>query len=78
MITQNLNQALARDVLCAAMLRAEHAGYRVVMTTHDELTAEVEEGFGSEKELVEIMIEQPSWASGLPLNAKGWEGLRYG
>lgn len=78
LICQNLIQGLSRDLLSGAMVRVEAAGYPVVMTTHDELTAEAAEGFGGVEELVDIMIEQPSWAPGLPLNAKGWEGQRYG
>jgi DNA polymerase len=77
-LVENATQAVARDVLADAMLRAEQAGYCVVLSVHDELICEVPDtnDFTAEG-LVEIMTANPSWAAGLPLAAEGEEMRRY-
>jgi DNA polymerase len=76
-LTENLIQAIARDIMAEAMLRAEARGYPIVLDVHDELVAEVPLGQGSVKEFEEILCEPPSWADGCPIAAEGWEGQRY-
>ena len=39
-ITENMIQAIARDVLVSSMQPAEDAGYKVVLSFHDELISE--------------------------------------
>jgi DNA polymerase bacteriophage-type len=77
LLAENAVQAIARDVLVEAMMRAEENGYPVVLSVHDEIVTEVEASAGSPKELEDIMSERPAWASDLPLNSEGWENFRY-
>ena len=68
---------IARDLLAAAMLRIEAAGYQVVLHVHDEIVAEVPIGFGSTEEFTRLMTRKPAWALELPIAASAWTGPRY-
>lgn len=76
-LCENVVQAISADIQAEAMKNAEAAGYPVVMHTHDELTAEVPEGFGSVEELCSVMEKRPDWASWWPIRAAGWRHKRY-
>ena len=76
-LTENIVQATARDCLAEAMVKVEAAGYPIALHVHDEIVADVPIGFGSLKEMEEIMSQPISWAPGLPLNADGFETEYY-
>lgn len=76
-LVENIVQGTARNLLAEAMLRVEKAGYRIVMHCHDEIIAEVPEGFGSVEDMSEVMAVRPEWAEGLPLRADGYECAFY-
>lgn len=74
---ENIAQATARDIMAHAVVKLERAGYPVVLRVHDEVAAEVPEGFGSLAEFEAILTDLPDWAKGWPIRAAGWEGVRY-
>lgn len=77
LLVENEVQALSRDVMAEAMLRIEPS-YPVILSVHDEIVSERTKNAGSVEEFVGIMSEVPVWAPGLPINAEGWKGDRYG
>jgi DNA polymerase len=74
---ENVTQAVARDLLVAAMKRLRAAGYAIVMHAHDEVTAEMPRDVGSVEEFQRLLIEVPAWAHGLPIAAKVFECTRF-
>jgi DNA polymerase len=75
--TENVTQAVARDIMLDGMFEVERAGYETVLTVHDELLAEHAEGFGDLDEFCALISKNPPWAAGLPIAAAGWRGDRY-
>ena len=77
-LAENATQAVARDVLAAGMLKAEGAGYQIVLSVHDELICEAPDRLPyNDTGLVLCMGDNPTWANGLPLAAAGFETHRY-
>lgn len=77
-LVENIVQATARDLMSAAVVRLERAGYPVVMRVHDEIVSEVPEGYGSEAEFEVLMAQLPEWAAGWPVRCGGtYRAKRY-
>ena len=83
-ITENIVQAVARDILVQALRNLEEAGWPVVTHIHDEVVCEIPQDKRdlSEAELVaevsEIMCRPPSWADDdLVIKAAGYTCQRY-
>lgn len=77
-LTENVVQALSRDILCHAMLNLEKAGYKIVLHVHDEICCEVPAMWGSVLEFEKIMSTMPDWCLDWPIKASGgWRGKRY-
>jgi DNA polymerase len=77
-LTENVVQAVARDVLAEGMLRAERKGLNIVLHCHDEIVCE-ESISGPKVEDLELLMSAPiDWAPGLPLAAEGFETEFYG
>jgi DNA polymerase len=77
LLCENNIQSFCRDLLFEAGLRVEAAGYPIVLHVHDELLSETNRNFGSLKEFVKLMEILPAWATGMPVKAVGWEGMRF-
>lgn len=77
-LTENIVQAVARDVLAVGMERAEDLLLPVVLHVHDELVVEVDDDSTSRPGNLEAAMSAPiDWAPGLPLAAEGFEGEFY-
>lgn len=80
LLTENIVQSLARDVMAEQALWARAAGYKVATTTHDEIVLVVPEANGARAlaDMLRIMKRPPAWCAGLPLNATGAVARSYG
>lgn len=77
-LTENIVQAVARDLMAHSLLNLERKGYKTLLQVHDEILTENKIGKGNLKEFKDIMCTKPAWAdSFLPLDAKVWSGPRY-
>jgi DNA polymerase len=77
MLTENAVQAIARDLMVAAMRRVEKAGFEIVMSVHDEVVAEAEPGRDIHEFEKLVAGPNPAWAKGCPVAAEAWTGKRY-
>lgn len=75
--TENIVQALGRDLLYYGKFKLEEAGYPIIFSVYDEVVAEVDEKRADLKEFEELMSSVPEWAKGLPLRADGYINNRY-
>lgn len=77
-LTENIVQALCRDILAWSMPGVEAAGYEIVLSVHDELITEVPDTDDyTTEELCALMCDLPIWAKGFPLAAEGDIMYRY-
>ena len=80
LLTENVVQAIARDILLNAMFLAEEAGFVILATIHDEIVTEVpiDSPLGL-ADLLACMTKVPEWGStmGFTLAAEGYEGAYY-
>ena len=78
-LTENIVQAVSRDVLAEGILRADIQGWSLVGHVHDELIAEESKEWtpGCRDILTELMAAPIEWAPGLPLAAEGYESEFY-
>ena len=79
-LTENVVQAAARDMMANAMLAAEREGYNPILTVHDEVVTEPREGVLTVEQFENLMVDcQPQWVRecGIPVAVEGWKGHRY-
>lgn len=83
-LTENLVQAVARDILANALVNALDEGLEVVGHIHDEMLVLLEpgawdpdlrlptpEGVAAFRRVKEVMARMPSWADGIHVRAEG-------
>ncbi len=73
-LTENIVQAIARDLLMRAMVEIDKEGLSIVLHVHDEIVCETPENEAEEalKIMCDIMGQEAPWATGLPLGADGY------
>lgn len=76
-LVENITQAIANDILRAALLRARADGWPVIMHVHDEIVTETPIGLFSLEDLNQLMERPLWWTEGLPIKAAGYIAERY-
>jgi hypothetical protein len=78
-LTENIVQALTRDVLKVGLMRLDEAGFEIIGHSHDEVIVESREGDNRRtwERMREIMIQPIDWLPSFPLGAAGWSGAYY-
>lgn len=79
-LTENVTQAVARDVLAHALVNLDKENVPVVAHVHDEVIAEGGVTVERMKELMGAGVGNPlapPWSDGLPLAAEGYYCARY-
>lgn len=79
-LTENVVQAIARDVMANSALNIENSkDFSLVLTVHDEglslgpVSASKEDVHQYEK----LMLDVPAWAKDIPIAVSSWAGARY-
>lgn len=82
LLTENVVQATARDVMYDRAMILEAEGFPLVLNVYDENVAEVPEARADPKLMEQIMISAGTdiaWVKelGIPIGAEAWSGKRY-
>lgn len=79
-VTENVVQALARQIIGYQMVCLAEIGYRPVLTVHDSLVYAVpaDKVEAALVDIIRVMSTPPAWASGLPVTCEAKYGLNYG
>ena len=79
LLTENVVQAMARDLLVVSMFKCEKNDLPIVLTVHDENVTEPLERNANPLALEQIMCDRPEWAVAMkvPVAAECWAGTRY-
>lgn len=77
-LTENIVQAISRDLLVNSMFIIAEAGVPIIFHVHDEVVTEIDENDDSSFDIVHRAMETvPSWANGLPLVAETQVSRRF-
>ena len=75
-LTENIVQAIARDLLCVTLRRINQLGLDIVFHVHDEVIIDAPMWLKVDP-ICEIMSQPVGWAPGLILKAAGFESDFY-
>lgn len=80
LLTENVVQSLARDIIFEQALWIRAEGYRIGTRTHDEIVCVVPDDQAERcySYMISRMRTPPTWCADLPLNASGGIGQSYG
>lgn len=72
-LTENADQAIARDILAHGMRNATREGIPIVFHVHDQIVGLAKEEHAHERlrTLIECMTDLPDWCGDLPVKAAG-------
>lgn len=78
-LTENIVQAIARDVLRDDLRRLDNTDPydQIVLHVHDSIAVEVPHGIGSVEEFCEVMAVVPDWAPELPIAVDGYRSGHF-
>ena len=79
MLTENIVQAIARDLLAEAMIRVNEY-FNIVLHVHDEIVVEAKITKHMDMTVDhfdDVMSEVPDWADGCPVAVDSWSQERY-
>jgi DNA polymerase len=78
-LVENITQAIARDVMAIAKitLDEEYPEYELLISVHDEIVSEADEGKGDKDEFEEVMSRMPAYMIGCPITAEAKIYQRY-
>lgn len=73
LVTENLAQALARDIFADCLLRIDKAGHKILFHVHDEVIVECDDDLASDtlEDVIRIMSTPPDWIPDIPVSAEG-------
>lgn len=74
-LTENIIQAISRDLLANAIFKVFDLGYNIVLHVHDEIAAEIPKDGNEEivlQQMIDAMCTAPEWAANVPLRAAGY------
>lgn len=77
--TENIVQALTRDILKVGLQRLHKAGFTIIGHSHDEaiVMTKIGDNYQTLELMRELMTQPIEWAPGFPLNAAGWQAPFY-
>jgi DNA polymerase bacteriophage-type len=76
-LTENVIQALCRDILRDGMLGADKAGFKLIGHVHDEAIAEGDNNPADLAEFERLLCSSSPWAEGFPIATEGYISQVY-